>query len=319
MNNIGTTITPAMATYLIGLLYRNTRTSCVSLALLGARVSHDTLRRVLYQKVPWSRRLWDAFAQGLVRRGGYLVLDDTSWERFTRVADAVSWVWSSSVGKPVWGMQVVLLLWTDGKWKVPLGIRLWRKGGPSKVELAIELLRQARRRGLQPAYILFDSWYAAAQVLNLLAGWGWHYVTRLKSNRLLDQEPLRTKWPSRYGQAQGQLRGVAHPVLVVKDGRRYWGTNVLTLTPREIKAQYACRQQIEETFRLLKQEFGWGHCSCRKQQAQWAHLHLGVYALLFTQQGAVARGQTMYAFRRSLFLHAIPQNPLALQEFAQAA
>ena len=116
MNNIGTRITPAMAMYLRGLLYRNTRTSCVSLALLCAHVSHDTLRRVLYQKVPWSRRLWESLAQGLVAMGGYLVIDDTSWERFTRVADAVSWVWSSSVGKPVWGMQVVLLLWTSGKW-----------------------------------------------------------------------------------------------------------------------------------------------------------------------------------------------------------
>lgn len=120
--------------YLMGLLYRNTRTSCVSLAFLCAQISHDTLRRVLYQKVPWSRRLWETFVQSLVLKGGYLVIDDTSWERFTRVAGAVSWVWSSSVGKPVWGMQVVFLLWTQGKWKVPLGIRLWRKGGPSKVK-----------------------------------------------------------------------------------------------------------------------------------------------------------------------------------------
>ena len=109
MDNISTVITPAMAMYLMGLLYRNTRTSCVSLALLCTQVSHDTLRRVLYSKVPWSRRLWDTFVQGLVRKGGYLVIEDTSWERFTRVAEAVSWVWSSSVGKPVWGMQVVLL------------------------------------------------------------------------------------------------------------------------------------------------------------------------------------------------------------------
>ena len=77
MSHISTIITPALATYLIGLLYRNTRTSCVSLALLCTRVSHDTLRRVLYQKVPWSRRLWDFFAQGLVQKGGYLVIDDT--------------------------------------------------------------------------------------------------------------------------------------------------------------------------------------------------------------------------------------------------
>ena len=319
MNNISTLITPATATYLMGLLYRNTRTSCVSLAFLCAHVSHDTLRRVLYQKIPWSRRLWEFFAQGLVLKGGYLLIDDTSWERFTRVADAVSWVWSSSVGKPVWGMQVVLLLWTDGKWKVPLGIRLWRKGGPSKVALAIGLLSQAHRWGLQPAYILFDSWYAAAQILNLLDRWRWQYVTRLKSNRKFGKASLRTTWPHRYGQAQGKLQGIAHPVLVVKDGRRYWGTNAVTLTPREVKAHYAHRQQIEETFRLLKQEFGWGSCSCQKQRAQWAHLHLGLYALLLTQQSAFARGQTIYVFRQSLFVLSIPQNSLALQEFAQAA
>jgi putative transposase len=319
MHNISTLLTPALAMYLIGLLYRNTRTSCVSLALLCAQVSHDTLRRVLYSKVPWSRRLWDTLVQGLVSKGGYLVIDDTSWERFTRVSEAVSWVWSSSVGKPVWGMQVVLLLWTNGKWKVPLGIRLWRKGGPSKVELAVGLLRQARRRGLQPAYVLCDSWYAAAQIMNLLDGWGWQYVMRLKSNRKFGESSLRTTGPHRYGHAQGELRGVEHPVLVVKDGRRYWGTNDLTLTVREVKAYYSHRQQIEETFRLLKQELGWGNCSCRKQQAQWAHLHLGLYALVVTQQTAFAREQTIYAFRQSLFLRSIPQNPSTLQEFAQAA
>ena len=93
----------------------------------------------------------------------------------------------------------------------------------------------------------------------------------------------------------------------------------LTLTPREVKAHYSHRQQIEETFRLLKQEFGWGSGSCRKQQAQWAHLHLGLYALVLTQQTAFARRQTIYAFRQSLFLRSIPQNPSALQEFAHAA
>jgi hypothetical protein len=291
----------------------------VSLALLCAQVSHDTLRRVLYQKVPWSRRLWEFFAQGLVQKGDDLVIDDTSWERFTRVGDAVSWVWSSSVGKPVWGMQVVLLVWTDGKWKVPLGIRLWRKGGPSKVALAISLLSQAQRWGLHPAYILFDSWYAAAQILNRLDRWGWQYVARLKSNRKLGKEALRRKWPHRYGQAQGKLHEVEHSVLVVKDGRCYWGTNDLPLTPRVVKAHYMQRQQIEETFRLLKQELGWGNCSCQKQQAHWAHLHLGLYALILTQQTAFARSQTICAFRQSLFVLSIPQNPSSLQVFAEAA
>jgi len=200
--------------YLIGLLYPNTRTSCVSCALLCAGMSHDTLRRVLSQQGPWSRRLWDFFAQGLVQMGGYVVIDDTSWEWFTPVADAVSWVWSSRVGKPVWGMQVVLVLWTQGKWKVPLGMRIWHKGGPSKVAWAIGLLCQARRRGRQPASVLCDSWYAAGEILNLLDGWGWPSGMRLKRNRKVEAQALRTTWPQ--------------------------------------------RQQIEETFRVLKQEFDLG-------------------------------------------------------------
>jgi putative transposase len=319
MVNISTFIPPARATYLVGLLDRKTRTSGVSLALLGARIAHDTLRRVLYQKLAWSRRLGESFAQGLVQRGGSLVIEDTSGERFTRGADAVSWVWASSVGKPVWGMQVVLLWWANGKWKGPLGIRLWHKGGPSKVALAMGLLGQARQRGLQPASVLCDSWDAAAEIMNLVPGWGWQYVLRRKSNRKFGQYALRTIWPHRYGPAQGELRSASHPGLVVKDGRRYWGTNDLLLTVHDVKAPYSQRQQIEETFRLLKPEFGWGSCSCRKQQARWAHLHLGVYALLLPQQAAVAHHQPIYAFRQSLFLRSIPQNPSILQEFAQAA
>jgi hypothetical protein len=145
------------------------------------------------------------------------------------------------------------------------------------------------------------------------------YVRRLKRNRKVGESSLRTTWPHRSGHAQGEGRGVEQPVLVVKAGRRYWGTNDRTLTVREVKAQYSPRQQSEETVRLLKQELGWGSCSCQKHQAQWAHLHLGLSALVCTQQTAFAHGQTSYAFRQSLFVPSIPQNPLALQEFAQAA
>jgi hypothetical protein len=46
---------------------------------------------------------------------------------------------------------------------------------------------------------------------------------------------------------------------------------------------------------------------------------LGLYVLVLTQQKADADGQSIYALRPSLLTHSIPQNPLALQEFAQAA
>src|SRR5262249_54427579 len=82
---------PAMEADLIGLVYRNTRTSCRSLARLCAQISHDALRRVLYSSVPWSRRLWQGFTARVVRKGGYFIVDDTNWQRFNRVAEGGRW------------------------------------------------------------------------------------------------------------------------------------------------------------------------------------------------------------------------------------
>jgi hypothetical protein len=47
MANIPLSLTPALEAYLVALLYRNTRTSCLSVAALCARVSHDALHRLL--------------------------------------------------------------------------------------------------------------------------------------------------------------------------------------------------------------------------------------------------------------------------------
>lgn len=319
MNYIRLRLTPALECYLVALIYRNTRTSCCSLALLCARMSHDTLRRLLHAKLSWSRRLWFGFARQMVSSGGYLVLDDTTWQRYAERAEAVSWVWSSTAGKAVRGMQVVLLIWTDGRRKVPVGMRVWCFGGQSKVELARQMLDEAARRSLAPQYVLFDSWYTAAALVNRIDELGWKYVARLKSNRLLDGVAVRATWRTRFGHGIGNLRKVGHKVLVVKDGRRFFVTNDVELTPAAVKAAYRFRQQIEEVFRLLKQEFGWGGASARKVAAQVAHLHLGLIALCLVQHAAVKQGQTTYAFKHNLFRQPLPQYLSLLDNFRAAA
>jgi len=319
MINSNLSLPPALEAYLIALIYRNTRTSCLSLAALCSWVSHDGLNRSLHSSFPWSRRLWELFASRMIHQGGYLVLDDTTWQRQTKVAEAVAKVWSSTAGGVRLGMQVVLLIWTDGKRKVPIAMRLWQKGGQSKVELAVEMLREAAGWGVQPNYVLFDSWYAARAIFNLLEELGWKYVSRIRSNRLLDDQPLKQKWPQRYGQARGHLKRVDEEVKVIKDGKRYWVTNDTELKPAQIKRQYRHRQQVEETFRLLKQEFGWGGSSVRKAAAQTAHLHLGLMALCLTQRAAINQGQTVYAFKRGLFRQPIPNQLPFLEYFLPAA
>src|SRR5689334_8222378 len=155
MVNINLLLTPAMQAYLIALIYRNTRTSCLSLAALCSSVSHDSLNRLLHSDYPWSRRLWELFSSRMIHQGGYLVLDDTTWQRQTKDSEAVAKVWSSSAGGVRLGMQVVLLIWTDGQRKIPLAMRLWQRGGKSKVELAQEMLLEAAERGIGPKYVLF--------------------------------------------------------------------------------------------------------------------------------------------------------------------
>lgn len=319
MDNINPLLTPALQAYLIGLLYRNTRTSCSSLAALCSSVSHDSLNRLLHSDFPWSRRLWELFSSRMIQEGGYLVLDDTTWQRQTKDSEAVAKVWSSSAGGVRLGMQAVLLIWTDGKRKVPVSMRLWEKGSKSKVELAQEMLSEAAERGLRPNYVLFDSWYTAKAILNDLDELGWKYVARIKSNRLLDGERLSKKWHQRFGQARGQLRKVTQEVRVIKDGKRYLVTNDQTIKPAQIKRHYRNRQQIEESFRMLKQEFGWGGSSVRKAQAQRAHLHLGLMALCLTQQAALIQGQTVYGFKRELFRQPIPSQLPFLEYFSVAA
>ncbi len=317
-------MTPAMIGYLTGLIFRNTRTSCCCLASLSA-MAHDRLYRLLYLDFPFSRRLWEWFASQLVGQGGYLtigqggylIIDDTTWQRFTRKAEAVSFVWDSRVGKVVFGMSVVLLIWTDGKRKVQLAMRVWQKGGKSKIEFACEMLDEGRENGLTPAYVFFDSWYSCNKLLTLLDGFGWHYIGRAKVNRVLEKVKIREAFHHRFGRKVGFLRKVGHPNLVVKDGRRFWLTNDLSLTSGEVKRQYGFRQQVEETFRLLKQEFGWGKSQVGTKKAQSAHLHLGLYALCLVQMKA--EKQTVYQFKQNLFREQIPTQQQFVELFTVVA
>ena len=45
------------------------------------------------------------------------------------------------------------------------------------------MLRTAKAREFRPKYVCFDGWYASLANLKAVRGHGWHFLTRLKSNR----------------------------------------------------------------------------------------------------------------------------------------
>jgi len=246
-------------------------------------------------------------------------LTSAIWQRYGKKLEAVSFVWDSSIGKKVLGTNVVLLLWTDGRRRIPVGVRIWQKGGKSKLKLAEEMLWEAHRRGVTPRYVLFDAWYSGESVLNLLNRFGWQYCTRVKKNRLFEGVRIDKTFRHHYGRKTGSLKRIGHPILIVKDGERYLLTNNLELTSGEVKRIYPIRQQIEEVFRLLKQEFGWGKCRTNSVQAQKAHLHLGLYAFCLVQSKAEEKSQTIYAYKQNLFRQQIPTQQQFLQCFTGIA
>src|SRR5262249_54979933 len=152
-----------------------------------------------------------------------LIVDDTVIEKFGKNLFGVYWVHSSRINKAVLGINLVLLIWTDGKRRVPLGIKVWRKGGPSRVVLASKLLRWAHKLGIKPQYVLFDSWYSSKSILKQICSYHWHFITRFGKNRKLSGKQLKHHWPHRFGHTTGTVVG-GMEVFVVKDSRRYLAT-----------------------------------------------------------------------------------------------
>jgi hypothetical protein len=117
--------------------------------------------------------------------------DDTVVEKpYAKRLNEAGWVGSSQRNKAVYGVSGVLLVWTEGQLRIPIGFRVWKKGGPSKFELALELLSYARNRLCKPQFVLFDSWYPSKALLKRIGDYGWYFGCRLKKNRCFEGAPL---------------------------------------------------------------------------------------------------------------------------------
>jgi hypothetical protein len=147
--------------------------------------------------------------------------------------------------------------------------------------------------------VLFDAWYAARQVLEWLHAHGWPFVTRLRSNRVLDGVQLRRHGGTRWVKA-GRLRGLTFAVGVLKRGGKFYGTDREEWWGVGMRKIYRLRQAIEEIFRGLQQELGWtGHRHWRRARLL-AHLALGLVAYGLIERQREGLGLSFYQCRRRL-------------------
>jgi Transposase DDE domain len=306
--------------YLTALLYDGTSASCVALAEALQTVSHDRLTRLLQAEWSGHTLLELAVRTLFVWQRGYLIIDDPVIPKpFATAMEGLAWVFSSQARRPVYGFSLVLLVWTDGQLRIPLGLRLWHRGGPSKYVLALELLSDARHRLRgRPEYVLFDAWYPSKALLKRIRDDGWYVVCRLKKNRRFNGQPLRAFRRHPYWAERGWLTGGVN-VLVVKYGAKYFATNRLTSPAAEVRRLYRIRAQVEEVIRVCKDQLGLTGCQARSARAQLHHMACCLTAFCVLEWERHDRGLSIYKLKRALSCHGRSIRLPALERLWSAA
>ena len=286
--------------YFKGLMCVFENANCASLSALSGR-SHDSLTRILNnEKLSW-QTLLNNFSLRIFGklRNGWLVIDDTVISKvFAKKIENLAWVYDSKIGRSIIGLNIVVLIWTNGKLTVPIGLRIYQpRSGKTKIDLAIELLKLAKRLKIRPLYVIFDSWYAAGKLMKKVREYRWHFVTRLKPNRLFNGVPLKEILNQPYWMMEGGIAD-GFKVLIVRHGKKYYAASNLKLSKQELLAQYKSRWEIETVFRMLHSKLGIDQCEARKLIAQSAHFHLCLMAYAILKNEQYLTGKSIYRIKR---------------------
>jgi SRSO17 transposase len=294
--------------------------TCSNLANHSENVSHDAVSDYLQREKLTARGLWELVAPLLNNRSeGYLIVDDSVQDkRYSLKIEMVKLQYSGAAHGLVRGIGVVNLVHSDGTDYYPIDYRIYAPDtdGKTKNEHFREMLLAAiADKQLQARTILFDSWYAAADNLKLIARLNRYFVTTLKANRTVSlsiESGYVHLEELEWSQAQletGQLiklKELPFKVrlfkVVATNGDIEWMiTNHPALTNLQaIQEANDLRWQVEQMHRELKQLTGTEKCECRHARSQRNHLALCYQAWLAIKLKAKELHKTSYAIVKDL-------------------
>ena len=228
--------------------------------------AHDAFTRLLSRLEPDAETLWIEVRTQVDLNTGILVLDDSTLEkRYSEFNALVYRHWSGKQKAVVSGINLITLLWTDGVRCVPVDYRVFDKDtdGKTKNDHFAEMLLAAFERGFNPQLVCFDSWYASVENLKLCRALGWHFLTRLKSNRQIRVSGGGLQAVSEAGLCGGDgticwLKGFGEikvfRVRATDGASEYWATSLERMTEAEREARAKAAWRIEMYHRALKQQ-----------------------------------------------------------------
>jgi putative transposase len=278
--------------------------------------AHDAFTRLLHRLEPDPETLWTEARPLVHRRGGVLVLDDSTLDKpYAKKMDLVTRHWSGKHHAVVSGINLITLLWTDGDRSLPCDYRLYDKpnDGLTKNDHFLAMLRVAAARGFAPECVAFDGWYSGLENLKALRDLGWRWLTRLKSNRRVNLDRRGNQAVAATAIAAGgtvvHLEGyglIRVFRIVSRDGdTEHWATDDLAMDELTRLGLAERTWAIENYHRGLKQCRGVERCQARAGRAQRNHIGMAIRAFLRLERHFYATGVSWYEAKARIIRGAV--------------
>jgi hypothetical protein len=278
--------------------------------------SHDAFTRLLQRQPPDTDALWNEVNDIVQLQNGFLVADDTLLDKpYAKKMDLVHRQWSGKQHRIVNGINVCTLLWTNGSAMIPVDFRIYdiKSDCKTKNDHFQDMLHRAKERGFEPSLILFDSWYASVDNLKIIRRYGWHWLTRLKKNRLVNPDDTKNiqiqeiEIPSEgrivHLKAYGFIK--VFKIVTEDDDIEYWATDVLEMDEAKREKMGGYSWKIEEYHRGIKQFCGVERCQARNGQSQRAHIMFSLRAFLRLEVERLKTGISWFETKRRIMRYAI--------------
>ena len=310
--------------YIAQLLSTPSGNSCVRAAEV-LKVSHDKVNRLLNEGAYTGKDLFDKAAPNLVLEGGQLSLDDSVADKPYSDPESnplVAKHWSGKHHKPVLGVCLVTLLYTDTRgMSLPVNFKIFNPHDVfSKHDLLQQMVREVFQWGLRPRWFSADSWYSSIENLKFLRNQEVGFLVGLKSNRTVSTQPGRYEQVGEIGDIPEDglvthLKGfdfvkVFRTVAPDGDVRHY---AVYEANPRQrsrinrevFKQVKELHWHIEQMFRTIKQVCSLESFFVRTVRAVNTHVFCVLRAFqrlaCWTKDGLIP---SPYAIRKIIYLHA---------------
>ena len=168
-------------------------TSCTRLSNIMGNLSHDSINRFLERERFDPKDLFNEEKERIELVGGILSVDDSVLDKpymDSRKADLVDFFWSGKHKRPVKGINLITLFYTDIQGvSAPVNYRLCDKSsGKTKNDYFHEMLVEVLSWGLKPAWITGDSWYSSISNMKSIRKLGINFMFGIENNRTISIE-----------------------------------------------------------------------------------------------------------------------------------